>query len=500
MRYKRVACLFVISASVIMTPVLSQSQPGSPAPTAQVEQSEGEIARALADQGQSIAIPVKGRVKQSIKKEAVTFLLPTGESRALLFRLPDYDAPYSLIITSQCNHGCLGFTKSIFVPSGTFLDAEFRPTRQLDESEFENLRASAFKAYRIEADVLVDDLQNADRYLLVYTIGKDVGDVWFTFPLRGLMKANEVKAAAVGSLELEVRPGNKTPVTPEADRGKDDLKNQESKPALAEDNGRQGARPDAHSAQLYPLKPEMWFPVDALASFVRSPRFGNFDVWLSEGGENWLLTTARNPRLRGSGSGSYQFQAGRYNVLVVTPVLEWYLNERPSIQIKKKEAKRQEKTQVAYDAGQLHWDWSEYEDKIRSVVHVMTIPDFCQTTLSWALSGVLKGVTQLKYKTSFSEMSLLCDGKEIQPIAYRRFQVELPEGYGTPEGAVAFAGDYEYSPGAFDRNGCGNLELRIVSDGHTYITARPVPGKIKQQVWTDFEGYRRVVGGKSSQR
>ncbi len=488
MRFERVPFLFVFCASVAVAPLSSHTQSPSMVSALQVGQSESEVAQALANRGQFILLPANGRVKPSINKTAKPFVLPTGESRVLLFKLPDYSAPYTLTITSPCNHGCLGFSKSIFVPSGMFLDAEFQPTSELPAAQFEGLDAGLTRPYRLEATVLIDEPRKDDRYLLIYTIDQEVGDVVH------FGEYTNIRASAHGSLELKAQPAERNASEAEAERAEDVLGLQETERQRIDAETAGGMpRVMVPSAQLLPSEPERRFPVQVLDAFVQSPRFQHFDVWLSEGGEHWLLTMARNPRLRGSGSDLYQFQAGRYNVLVMTPILEWYLGERDTIRTKKREAKRQKKLRGAHEVGQAHWDWSKYEDNIRSVVRVLAIPDFCQTTTSWLLSGVFKQVTQLKYKTSFSEMSLLCDGKEIQPVDRRKFQVELPGGYGTPKGAFAFAGSYEYSFDAFDRSRCRKLELRIVSEARADHDAKAVPGRILQQVWTDFEGYRNTT-------
>jgi tetratricopeptide (TPR) repeat protein len=204
--------------------------PGRGAEQIKAAQSEGEIARTLAGQGQLVNVPANGRVKQSVKKDAPSFALPTGESRAVLFKLPDYSAPYTVTITSPCNHGCVGFSKSIFVPSGVFLDAEFQPTRWLPKTEFEFLEPGFSKAFRLEAKVLIDEPRKGDRYLLLYTIGGDVGSVVRDTYIGGLipsLRHSKVTASADGSLELEARPARpgsgaqeKTPARPLASQEK----------------------------------------------------------------------------------------------------------------------------------------------------------------------------------------------------------------------------------------------------------------------------------------
>ena len=485
---KIVPFLFVYCASVVVMPYTSHSQSGGGDTSSTGIRSVREITQALAARGPCIGLPAKGKVKRTIKRDAPSFLLPGGESPVLLFKLPDYTLPYTLTVTSPCNYGCFGFSKSIFAPSGIFFDSHFEPTRELPSSQFENLNESLTKSRRLETTILINELRREDRYLLLYTMAGDVGEVVH------IGERSTIQASTYGSVELSVQPAHGNPFKGEAEGVKDGSEIQEAAAGQFEaEKSEIASETAAPSAQSLIPEPELRFPVQALEAFAQSPRFKNFDFWISEGGEYWLLTMARNPRLQGFGSGSYQFQAGFYNVLAMTPILEWYLAERDTIRLKKKETKRREKLQGTSDVGQIPWDWSSYENKLRKAVHVMVIPDFCQTTLSLLLSGVAKEVTQLKYKASFSEMSLLCDGKEIPPIGREKFQVRLPEGYGTPEGEFAFAGTYEYPFDAFDRHRCHKLELRIVSEGSPDRDIKAVPRKIIKRVWADFESFQTAA-------
>jgi hypothetical protein len=66
-----------------------------------------DIARSLAEEKRIVAVPTpEGKVKHGIDKSAPTYPFITGESPAVLFRLPDYHGPYELRIVSLCN--CLG--------------------------------------------------------------------------------------------------------------------------------------------------------------------------------------------------------------------------------------------------------------------------------------------------------------------------------------------------------------------------------------------------------
>ena len=85
--------------------------------------SPEQVARTLVSQKHVVVIAAKGKAKSKIEKEAPKHRLANGESPVALFRLPDYSGPYSLKVTSLCN--CVGFRKSMLVPSGVFLDEQF---------------------------------------------------------------------------------------------------------------------------------------------------------------------------------------------------------------------------------------------------------------------------------------------------------------------------------------------------------------------------------------
>jgi hypothetical protein len=167
-----------------------------------------QITRRIADQGQITPLSLKGTVKHEIGKNAPSYVLPTGQSRVAVFKLPDYRTPYALAINSLCR--CLGIHKSIFVPSGTFFDAEFRPTHVLRETQFA-AKAPGMKGYRLAAEIQVDGEYRDDRFLLLYTTADAVGTRYGT--VSGVVAGASVVAtirvpverAPEGTVEFEVR-------------------------------------------------------------------------------------------------------------------------------------------------------------------------------------------------------------------------------------------------------------------------------------------------------
>src|SRR5262245_44454937 len=162
-------------------------------------QSPEHIVRLLEEEGKVIALPTpKGTIKHKIDKYTRSFMFPTGQSHVAVVRMPEYRAPYTLKITSLCH--CLGFglTKSVFVPSGLFLDAGFRETRELAETQFETHTQGMTKGYRLEANIQVVDLNKDDRFLLLYT------NRWAVGKRQGMATGTAASGPFVATINLPV--------------------------------------------------------------------------------------------------------------------------------------------------------------------------------------------------------------------------------------------------------------------------------------------------------
>jgi Maltose operon periplasmic protein precursor (MalM) len=166
-----------------------------------------EVARTLAEQNKAIAVPfLKGKAKRKIEKDERTYALPYGESPAALFKLPDYTSPYTLKVTSLCN--CIGFRKSMLVPSGLFLDADFKQTRKFEEADLKTNQPGFKKGMNAGASFDINETRKSDRYLLIYTRADLLGQTADKLNAPGLGGvlfggAMRVSRSANGTLELE---------------------------------------------------------------------------------------------------------------------------------------------------------------------------------------------------------------------------------------------------------------------------------------------------------
>jgi len=131
----------------------------------------GELAKSIIDTPMAVMIPPpKGKAKHSIDKGHRTYAVATGETRFMLAKLPKFATPYVFTIKSMCN--CLGFSKSLFVPRGAFLNEQFQQTREVDETEF---TAVTRGGWQLDLEVEIGLDRKDDAYLLLYTDGSRVG-------------------------------------------------------------------------------------------------------------------------------------------------------------------------------------------------------------------------------------------------------------------------------------------------------------------------------------
>jgi hypothetical protein len=163
-------------------------------------QSPSDISGRLLAQNQVLTLPAqRKKLKRTIEKSEPTFVLSSGDSRALLFELPSTTGLYTLKITSVCN--CDGPAKSIFVPNAVVLDAKLGLTRALDEEGF------AAKSQTLEAAIDLGGTNSTDAYVFIYTRGDKVGTQLGTLrTVEGLLtKLNfPYFRAGHGTIEIEI--------------------------------------------------------------------------------------------------------------------------------------------------------------------------------------------------------------------------------------------------------------------------------------------------------
>ena len=166
---------------------------------AQGLQTPAAIIRSLLASGTIVDVPPKGKVKLSIGKQAASIELPGGKTTVAVLRLPEYRAPYAMIITTSA------VDTDIFIPSGLFFDGELQQTWEISENQLVRLGDRSGVA-----TILLDADQKADRYLLLYTsadrLGQPVAIQFHSVGVPADGQRPRIKRALQGKLMIETKP------------------------------------------------------------------------------------------------------------------------------------------------------------------------------------------------------------------------------------------------------------------------------------------------------
>jgi hypothetical protein len=170
--FTRVLVVVVLAALGVAASAVAQGQgQGSPAKP----ESPSGVARLLSAQGEVLEVPSKGKVHPPFKKDSPQFSMPGGPSPVALLRLPEYQVPYGLIITSA-RRG-IGRTTEIFVPSMIFFDADFNELGSYgaEGAAPDIALRGAGVLKEISKEFQFDDSKKDTRYVLIFTRADMVG-------------------------------------------------------------------------------------------------------------------------------------------------------------------------------------------------------------------------------------------------------------------------------------------------------------------------------------
>ncbi len=227
------------------------------------------------------------------------------------------------------------------------------------------------------------------------------------------------------------------------------------------------------SAELMPTVPDGLFPIETIKTSLRSSDFT---------------------------AGQYISDVKDYQVRYMTPVYKFYMIEKDRIESLKIRARRN-KDKGKLDAGEMFKDlrvWKEYAGELAPAVDILALPETTATMKSMALSAITNMTvgysTPLdhKYKADFSQMKLLCDGKEVTPV--RRTKTEIArdlQNYYKTKKRFTYAGVYTYPYEVFAPGRCAEMFVHVFSeeDIETPIVST-VTDAIKNRIWNDFADFR----------
>lgn len=200
---------------------------------------------------------------------------------------------------------------------------------------------------------------------------------------------------------------------------------------------------------------------------------------------------------------AYEADFGEYQLMMITPVLKHYIIEKNRIAFERQQKKTEKDgimtSPVMSNSFYELRNWGNYVNQMRPVVHLLVVPEVSATGKSTFLSLLMLGSglmvlpPDFKFKADFEEMALTCDGKLVTPIQRGKIEfIKSLTSYLKMKQRAAYAGVYTYSAESFAPDKCKQMSLQIVSQQSPATPeVRVVNPKMVQQVWSDFEPYRR---------
>lgn len=239
--------------------------------------------------------------------------------------------------------------------------------------------------------------------------------------------------------------------------------------------------------------------------------FPSTEMLPPEPGDSYPAEDLKNVDLKTFKPKAYEADFGEYQLTMITPVLKHYIIEKNRIAFEK-QRKKIEKDGVMTSPVMTNSfyelrNWGDYVNQMRPVVHLLVVPEVSATGKSTFLSLLTLGVglmaaspmvlpPDFKFKADFEEMALTCDGNLVTPIQRGKIEfIKSLTSYLKTKQRTAYAGVYTYSAESFAPDKCKQMSLQIVSkQSPTTAEIRVVNPKMVQQVWSDFEPYRRQAG------
>lgn len=216
------------------------------------------------------------------------------------------------------------------------------------------------------------------------------------------------------------------------------------------------------SAVLLPVEPIDPFPIDALRATVP---------------EGKVNTTP------------YFFPVGDFDVMIITPALQYRFYATRQKALEKEREKRDKKrgdsqTEKPDGPDVKNWEADEHKPEITIRVEPQLKVKF------WASMAAPRGQLKARFKTDFYRMRLLCGASAITPILPAKFPVGGFNAGSIDISDTTFVGLYDFLPEAI-APACGPVTLEIYPDKTSPPVVKVLDQATIQAVWTDFEPYRK---------
>jgi S1-C subfamily serine protease len=195
---------------------------------------------------------------------------------------------------------------------------------------------------------------------------------------------------------------------------------------------------------------------------------------------------------------AYVFGIHDYDIGIVTPPLMFRQSEseRQAVESHKKRSKASN-TEAFNPAANLH-NWAEYAGGYQAVVTVRATPKLRETFWSGLGRGLAAasgagyvGPANMKFKSDFRRMDLLCGSEVVTPIQPGRIAhvIDVRNPFVRATDAT-YEGIYSYPSEAFAPE-CGQVTLKVypVKASEAPIV-KVLDRKTVDRVWADFEAWR----------
>jgi S1-C subfamily serine protease len=233
------------------------------------------------------------------------------------------------------------------------------------------------------------------------------------------------------------------------------------------------------SATLLPVEPATLFPIGAIKETLLREKFD---------------------------AKHYAFQVGDFDIVMVTPPLQYRMRGEAEIRAAKEKQKRTKKNENAVQDTFRPLDdlknWAEYVGDYQSVLLIRATPKMHETAGSMWRRGLIAGLSQggyggaatIRFRTDFYRMRLLCGEKEITPIQPAKIAHVMDiHNYFVNATDATYEGLYIYPPDAISPT-CGRMILEMYSEKKPdKPTSETVQEKTVTKIWNDFEPYREAL-------
>jgi hypothetical protein len=197
---------------------------------------------------------------------------------------------------------------------------------------------------------------------------------------------------------------------------------------------------------------------------------------------------------RTGGLEPYTMSSADFDIVLLTPPVVYHeLHAPTTIPHTTSKETRSPNAELSFMRRRMDFGaWSDYVSEIWPALLIRVTPRF--TEGFWAKVGRVAAETQgvglpaLKhYKSGFVRLRVLCGTVEVTPI--HPFELETQ----VTERATIDEGLYVFDPGALGPH-CGAVTLVLYSEkGPEQGDSRIVSPKILEQIWQDFEPYRKAA-------